>query len=68
MDVEFKKVVEVVSEGGDGAGYCFGDAIAEGERSGGFVAGVEWDILEFALAVGDLFAIAVSDVVAVCVS
>lgn len=68
VDVEFKKVVEVVGEGGDGAGYCFGDAIAEGERSSGFVAGVEGDILEFALAVSDLFAIAVSYVVAVCVS
>ena len=68
MHVEFEEVVERVRKLGDGAGDCFGDAIAEGERSSGFVAGVEGDILEFALAVSDLFAIAVSYVVAVCVS
>lgn len=68
MDIEFQEMVEFVGEGGDGAGYCFRDAVAEGERTGGFVAGIEGDILKFALAVSDLFAIAVSCAVVVCVS
>lgn len=68
MDVELEQVVELIGEGGDGTCDRFGDAIAEGERSGGLVASVEWDILEFTETVGDLFAIAVSDTVVICVS
>jgi hypothetical protein len=66
VDVEFKEVVEVVREGGDRAGYRFGDAVVQGERAGCLVAGVEWDVLKFAEIVGDLFAI-VSDAL-ICVS
>lgn len=45
MDVVFKEVVEFIGEGVDGAidGFC--DAVAEGEREEGFVAGWEGDVL-----------------------
>jgi hypothetical protein len=57
VDVEFEEMVELIGEGGDGAGYCFGDAVVEGERARCLVASVEWNVLELAETVGDLFAL-----------
>jgi hypothetical protein len=45
VHVELEEMVHVIGERGDGAGYCFGDAVVEGERACGFVAGYEGDIL-----------------------
>lgn len=48
MHVEFEEVVECVGQGWEGAGYCFGDAVVQGEWQGGLVACCEGDVLEFA--------------------
>jgi hypothetical protein len=54
VNVELEEVVELVGEGGNGAGYCFGDAVVQGQRASCLVASVEGHILEFAETVGDL--------------
>jgi len=66
VDVEFEEVVELIGEGGDGAGYCFGDAVVEGEGARSLVAGVEGDVLEFAQIVGDLFALLLAVLLFAC--
>lgn len=48
MDVIFEEMVQIVWERGNGAVYGFGDAIAEGERKRGLLAGWEGDVLHFA--------------------
>lgn len=48
MDVVFEEMVHFVWEGVDGAVYGFGDAVAEGERKRGLLAGWEGDVLHFA--------------------
>lgn len=62
MDVELEEVVHLIGEGVDGACYCFRYAVVERERAGGFVAGHEGDVLEFAEIVSDLdvFVVAIS--------
>jgi hypothetical protein len=62
VDIELEKMVQLIGEGVDGACYRFGDAVVERERAGGFVAGHEGDILEFAETVSDLeiFAVVIS--------
>lgn len=65
MDVKLEEMVQLIGEGVDGACYCFGDAVVEGERAGGFVAGHEGDVLEFTEIISDLdfFAVVISLVV-----
>lgn len=65
MDVELEEMVHLIGEGVDGACYCFGDAVVEGERAGGFVAGHEGDVLELAEIISDLdiFVVVISFVV-----
>lgn len=46
MHVVFEVVVELVADGGDGAGEDGVDAEGEGEWGGGFVAGIEGEVLE----------------------
>lgn len=62
MDVELEEMVELIGEGVDGACYRFGDAVVKRERAGGFIAGHEGDVLQFAETVSDLdvFAIVIS--------
>lgn len=60
-------MVKRVGEGADGASYCFGDAVVEGERAGGLVAGWEGDVLEFSCRVGDLVCFASALVVCYCI-
>lgn len=54
VHVVFEQVVECVWEGVDGAGDGLGDAVAQGEREGSFVAGREGDILQSAERVFNL--------------
>ena len=55
MDEEFEQVIEFVGEEVDGAGLCLGEEVLEGEGLRGFVADGEGDVLEVAMAVGDLY-------------
>ena len=55
MDEELQEVIEFVGEEVNGAGLCLGEEVLEGEGLRGFVADGEGDVLEVAVAVGDLY-------------